>query len=120
MNGDEKPRDISERTHAFAIRIVRVVNAMPKSIAGAAIAKQLIRSGTSVGANVHEARGSSSKKEYCRRIKIARSEAQETLYWLRLLGDSDLMPKTSLSEMVKESEELVKILASIGKRTEEK
>jgi four helix bundle protein len=83
MDGSEKPRDISERTQSFAVRIVKLVNAMPKSIVGLAIARQLIRSGTSIGANVHEARGSSSRKEYCRRMKIAQSEAQETLYWLK-------------------------------------
>lgn len=96
MNPNEKPKDISERTHAFAVRMVKLVNAMPKSIAGLAIARQLIRSGTSVGANVHEARGSSSKKEYCRRMKIARSEAQESLYWLGLLGDSELILRSKL------------------------
>ena len=116
----ETPRDISERTYVFAVRIVRVVNAMPRTLAGAAIARQLIRSGTSVGANVHEARGSSSRKEYSRRMKIARSEAQETLYWLRLLGDSGLFPTRRLAELLKEADELVRILATIGKRTESK
>ena len=114
------PRDISERTHAFAVRIVRTVNAIPKSLAGAAIARQLIRSGTSVGANVHEARGSSSRKEYSRRMKIARSEAQETRYWIRLLGDSGLLPTRSLANLRTKADEIIRILATIGKKTESK
>lgn len=118
MSNNGVPRDIGERTYAFAVRIVRAVNAVPKSVAGAAIARQLIRAGTSIGANVHEARGSSSRKEYSRRMKIARSEAQEALYWLRLLGGSGLLPTRRLAELQKEADELVRILATIGKKTE--
>ncbi len=112
------PRDIGDRTHAFAVRIVRLVNALPKGVAGAAIARQLIRAGTGVGANVQEARGASTKKEYSRRIKIARSEAHETLYWLRLVGDAELMPKRRLESIAREADEIVRILAAIGKKTE--
>jgi len=118
MPKDVQPRDISERTYTFAVRIVRVVNAIPRSVAGAAIARQLIRSGTSIGANVHEAKGASTRREYSRRIKIARSEMQETLFWLRLLGDSRLVPAKRLAELLREVDELVRILATIGKRTE--
>jgi four helix bundle protein len=114
------PRDIGERAHAFAVRIVRLVNAMPRTLAGASIARQLIRAGTSIGANVHEARGSSSRKEYSRRMKIARSEAQETFYWIRLLGESDLFPKRRLAPLLQEADELIRILAAIGKKTESK
>jgi len=118
MSDDKAPRDIGERTYAFAVRVVRVVNALPRTLAGAVIARQLMRAGTSIGANVHEARGSSTRREYSRRIKIARSEAQETLYWLRLLSDSELLSKRRLTPMIQEVQELVKILATIGKRTE--
>jgi len=114
------PPDIGERTHAFAVRIVRLVNALPKNVAGATIARQLVRSGTSVGANVHEARGASSKKEYSRRMKIARSEAQEALYWLRLIGDAELMNRKRLESLMVEADEIVRVLAAIGKKTEAK
>lgn len=120
MTAQSTPRDIGDRTREFAVRIVRLVNALPKSVAGTTIARQLVRSGTSVGANVHETRGASSKKEYSRRTKIARSEAQETLYWLRLVGDAELMPKRRLDAIVKEADEIVRILAAIGKKTETK
>lgn len=112
------PRDISERTYALAVRIVRVVDAIPQTAAGTAIARQLIRAGTSIGANVHEARGSPSRKMFSHRMRIARSEAQETLFWLRLLGDSNLVPKRRLSTILREVDELMRILATLGKRTE--
>ncbi len=111
--------DITERTYLFAVRIVNVVNAVPKSLAGGVVARQLIRAGTSIGANVHEARGASSKKEYCRRIKIAKSEAQETHYWLRLLGDCEILSKIKLNSLLQEADEIVRILTAIGKKTEE-
>jgi len=120
MPDEKTPYDIAERTFAFSLRIVRVVNTLPRSIASEVIARQLMRAGTSVGANVHEARGSSSKKEYSRRIKIARSEAREALYWLRILAESELLAKRRLAPIVQEAEELMRILTTIGKRTESK
>ena len=115
----EIAQDITERTYLFAVRIVKVVNAVPKSLAGGVVARQLIRAGTSISANVHEARGASSKKEYCRRIKIAKSEAQETHYWLRLLGDCEILSKTKLNSLLQEADEIIRILTAIGKKTEE-
>ena len=120
MPDETKPFDIAERTFAFGLRIIRMVNTLPRTIAGEVIARQLMRAGTSVGANVHEARGSSSKREYSRRIKIARSEAREALYWLRLLLESELLPRRRLASIVQEAEELMRILTTIGKRTESK
>ena len=75
-----QPRDIERRTFAFAARIVKLVNAIPRSVAGNTLGRQIVRSGTSVGANVEEAQGSQSKKDFTRRMNIARAEARETLY----------------------------------------
>jgi len=117
---NERPHDIGDRSYAFALRIVRVVDAIPKTLGGNAIGRQLIRSGTAVGANVHEARGSSTRKEYSRRIKIARSEAHESICWIRLLGDSGYIARKRLEPILKDADELVRILATIGKKTETK
>jgi len=115
MTGSEK--DIAERTFQFAIRIVRLVGSIPKTSAGAVIARQLMRSGTSVGANVEEAQAASSKKEFCRRMEIAQSEARETLYWLRLTAETGQLTKPRMAALIGEADELVRILTAIAKRS---
>ena len=110
-------RDIEQRTFAFAARVVKVVNAMPRSVAGGVIARQVMRAGTSVGANIEEAQGSQSRKDFARRMNIARAEAREALYWLRLVKETELIPGQRLEELIKEADELVRILTTIVKRT---
>ena len=109
-------RDIEQRTFQFAVRIVRLVNAIPHTTAGHVMARQLVRSGTSVGANVEEAQGAQSKKDFARRMNIARSEAREVLYWLRLLGETETIKRELLADLAKEADELVRILTTIVKR----
>jgi four helix bundle protein len=110
-------RDICERTFAFSVRIVKLVNALPKTVAAVTIARQLIRCGTSVGANVEEARAAHSRRDFARRMNIARGEARETLYWLRLARDSGLVSAARLSAIIREADELVRILTATVKRT---
>lgn len=109
--------DIPQRTFAFAVRIVRLIRALPREAGLDVIVRQLARNGTSIGANVEEAQGSHSRKEFARRMNIARSEARETLYWLRLVAACRLMPARRLEEIVKESDEIVRILVAIVKNT---
>jgi four helix bundle protein len=112
-----KDRDITERTFRFAIRVVRLVGEMPRSLCSDVIARQLVRCGTSVGANVEEAQAASTKKEFCRRIEIAQAEARESLYWLRLTAESGLITKARLSALIQEADELIRILTAIAKRS---
>ena len=114
-----KHRDIEERTFEFATRIVKLVNAAPRSTAGSVIARQVMRAGTSVGANVEEAQGAQSKKEFTRRMNIARAEARETLYWLRLIKETELFSSDRLAEILREADELVRILTAIVKKARE-
>ncbi|TWT45144.1 hypothetical protein RAS1_15660 [Phycisphaerae bacterium RAS1] len=114
MVASAKP-NIQVRTFAFAARILKLVRALPTDAAGKAAAYQLARAGTSVGANVEEAQGSHSKAEFVRRMNIARSEAREALYWLRLVAEIDLLPKGRLSVITDEAEQIVRILVSIVK-----
>jgi len=114
-----EPPDIVERTFRFAVQIVKLVNALPKSVAGSVTARQLMRSGTSVGANVEEAQGSHSKKEFARRMGIARTEAREVLYWLRLVRESEMISSERLTELINEADQLVRILITIVKRSRE-
>ena len=113
----EVARDIKERTLEFAVRIVKLVDAIPKSTAGSVIARQIMRSGSSVGANVEEAQGAHSKRDFARRMNIARSEARETLYWLRLIEKSEIMKSERLMMIIEEADELVRILTTIVKKS---
>jgi four helix bundle protein len=116
-NGASAPkRDIEERTFRFATRIVKLAQALPDTTAGRLFGKQILRSGTSVGANVHEAQDSPTKKDFTWRINVARCEARETLYWLKLMADTAMVPEKRLIDLRNEADELVRILTAIVKK----
>ena len=117
MSGDSDQPDIQKRTFALAVRIVRLVRQLPRDVGAQTIARQLSRSGMSVGANVEEAQGAHSRADFARRMNIARAEAREALYWLRLLAESEMLPPKRLQAIVKEANEVVSILTSIVKTT---
>lgn len=108
--------DIDIRTFNFANRVLHVVAALPSTIVGRTIAQQLARAGAGVGANVEEAQGGHARKEFARKIGIARGEAREVRYWLRLVASQGLLPKSRLSEIVKEADEILRILTVIVKK----
>lgn len=108
--------DIPERTFVFAARVLKLVRSMPTDVAGQVVARQMAKSATSIGANTEEAQGSHSKAEFARRMGIARSEARETFYWLRLIAEVGLLDKRRLQDITQEAEELVKILTTIVKK----
>ena len=109
----EKPYDIKKRTFKFGVDIVLFVNDLQKSISISVLGKQLIRAGTSVGANTEEADGSKSKKDFIHKISIARKEARESNYWLRILEATCNCKVDTLKSLIKESSELVLILSKI-------
>lgn len=94
-----------------------MVRALPKDTAGFVVGKQVARSGTSIGANVEEAKAAQSRADFVRRINIARAEARETLYWLRVITGAGLVPKSRLTELQREADELTRILTVIVKNT---
>lgn len=113
-------RDIKERTFEFPTRIVRLCRAQEESPGvSRTLANQLLRSGTSVGANVEEAHGSHSKPDFIAKMSIANKEARETNYWLRLLAASDVVPSDKLTDITDESNQLIAILTTIVKRSRE-
>jgi len=107
--------DINERTFNFALRIIKLCQALNKSyvMEKNILAKQLFRSGTSVGTNVEEAQAGQSRSDFVHKMAIALKEARETNYWLRLLEASEILPKKKLTELIKESNEIKKILGAI-------
>jgi four helix bundle protein len=120
-NGKYKKRkDICERTFKFGVTVIKISNSLPKTPAGFAIASQLVRSGTSVGANVEEAQDGLTKKEFIKSMSIALKEARETRFWLRISIESGLLSKKIVKAVLSESEELVKILVTIVKKSKMK
>lgn len=109
-------RDIKERTFEFSIQIVRLAGEFPETREGRILCNQVLRSGTSIGANVEEGVASYSRHEFGFKMNIALKEARETSYWLRLAGSSDILAPTRLNDLLKETEELKKILGSIVSR----
>ncbi|HEY1023659.1 MAG TPA: four helix bundle protein [Sphingobacteriaceae bacterium] len=111
----EKPYDIRQRSLEFAKDIIRFVSSSQFERIHFAIFDQLLRSGTSIGANVEEGRSGSLKKDFKRFYIIALKSANETKYWLNLIKDTDIskVDISEIDEMMKEADELSKIIASI-------
>ncbi len=110
-------QDIRDRTFRFGVQIVKMSNRLPRTAAGFELAKQIIRSGTSIGANVEEADAGESKKDFVHKLSIALKEAQETRYWLRIIIESQLIADEGIQLLLKESDELVRIINTIIKNT---
>jgi four helix bundle protein len=104
--------NLKRRTKDFAIRIIKLYVALPKSVEAQVIGKQVLRSGTSVGAHYHEASRSRSNAEFISKIQVGLQELEETIYWLELLIDSQLIHKNKLTKLLEESNELIAILGT--------
>ena len=109
-------KDITERSFQFAVRVVKLCQHLDTA-AGVSrtLANQLLRAGTSIGANVEEAQAGQSKADFIAKLSIANKEARETLYWLKLLIAADLIQESKLSSISDEANQLVAILTTIIK-----
>jgi four helix bundle protein len=106
-------QDIKERTFNLGLRIINLSQSFPCSNVGNVLGKQILRSGTSIGANIEEAAASYSRNEFIFKTNIALKEARETHYWLRLLQESNLLKPNQLDGLLEETEEIKKILGAI-------
>src|SRR5438128_12057906 len=105
--------DLKNRTKAFALRVLKLADAVPKTTAGRALASQIVRSGTSIAANYRAACRAKSTPDFIAKMAIVEEEADETLFWLELLGESELVPAAKLTA-IKQADELIAItVASI-------
>lgn len=107
-----KRQEMLDRTKAFAVRIIRLTAALPRGRIGDVLGRQVLRSGTSIGANYREATHASSKRHFTTGLEIAQREAQETLYWLELLSESNIVKGSRLKSLMKECDELLAILTA--------
>jgi four helix bundle protein len=106
------PQELKEGTKQFALRIMRLVNALPRTPKGKALAGQLVRSGTSVAANYRSACRSRSRAEFVSRIGVVEEEADETALWLELIIADRIVAEKKVGPLLKEAEELVAIIAA--------
>ena len=111
--------DVRDRSYKFALEIIKLTQKLSKNTASNALARQLIRSGTSIGANVEEAQAGFTKKDFTYKMSLARKEARESKFWLSLIRDAELSCDSQVNELIQEAEELTKILTSIVKTSEE-
>jgi four helix bundle protein len=109
----EKPEDIKDRTFRIALTIIALVESLPNTASANTIGRQLIRSGTSIGAHVEEATAAHTKNDFIYRMGVALREARETFYWLRLLDASRLLEQRPLTDVLQESDEITRILGAI-------
>ena len=111
-----KDEDFVGRTKQFALRIIRLYQELSKSVEAQVIGKQILRSGTSIGANYREARRAYSKPDFLNKISICIKEADETLYWLELLTESGIVKEESLESLKDENDQIIAILISMSKK----
>jgi four helix bundle protein len=118
--GKEKSekRDINNRTFSFACRTVKLYQHLAKQKHAAEIlGRQVLRSGTAIGANLEEAQAGQSRADFVSKCNIALKEARETHYWLRLLRDTRIISAEKINNLLGEANEIVAILTSIVKKT---
>ena len=112
-----KKNIILEKSFKFALKIVEEYKYLIHTKKEYVLSKQLLRSGTSIGANVQESTAAQSKADFINKLSIASKEARETKYWLLLLKESEYIPK---SDLIDSCEEIIKILTSIIKTSQER
>jgi four helix bundle protein len=116
QNEEFRKRDIHERTFEFACAIVRLHRAMlKKPPTDRVAANQLLRAGTSIGANLEEAQAGQSRADFIAKARISLKEARESYYWLRLIEATDMAPLSDIHPLVQEANEIVAILTTIVK-----
>ncbi len=106
---------VREKSYAFAVRVVNVCRHLSEKKQEYVLSKQLLRSGTSIGANVEEAMGGQSEKDFFAKLSISYKEARESHYWIRLLADTDYLTEKQAHSLLQDTEELQKIIGSILK-----
>ncbi len=109
--------DLRLRTKRFALRVIRMFVALPKTDVARVLGRQVLRSGTSVGANYREAYRARSKSEFISKLGDCLKELEETTYWLELLVDSAVVPARKMSALLQEANELLAIFTTISKKS---
>ena len=117
MNNKEFSKNLEKRTLKFGIDIIRLSTTLPNTPENRVIRNQITKSGTSIGANYREVNRARSKADFMNKIKICKSEASETQYWLEMISGSSLAGMGNIKPPYNECSELLSIFSTIGKGT---
>ncbi|UCF32580.1 MAG: four helix bundle protein [Phycisphaerales bacterium] len=122
MKDEERcaPTDLKVRTKDFALRIIHLYAALPKTTVAQVIGKQLLRSATSVGAHYREGYRSRSTAEFVSKLEVGLQELEETLYWLELIVEADIFSEERMKQILQEANELTAILTTCVKNAKQK
>ena len=120
MGDAKKANEIENRLIDFAVRVIKVADALPKTRAGKHMAGQLLRAGTSPAPNYAEARGAESNADFVHKLRIALKELNESCVWLRMICRTELLNQTRLEDLIDENEQLCRILNASIKTASEK
>jgi len=106
------PEEMKTRTRKFSLRVMRLVEALPRTRTGEIVGRQLLRCGTSVGANYRSACCARSKADFIARMGIVEEEADEAAYWMELLAEAELVAESRVANLMKECKEIVAIVVA--------
>ena len=120
MQDKKNDKDLAQRTKTFALRIINLYSALPKETVAQVLGKQVLRSGTAVGANYREANRARSKAEFVAKMGDCLKELDETAYWLELLAEAAIVPLSRLSALSDETSQLVAIFVTIIKHAKQR
>jgi len=112
MTGVSHPEDLQARTRRFALRIIKLFRSLPRTEEARILGRQILRSGTSLGANYRAAGRARSRAEFVAKLGIVLEEADETVFWLELMRDASIFPDQKLNDLVTEANELVSIFVT--------
>lgn len=119
MNGNSQKFDLEEQTALFGENVIKFARLIPKDEITKPLISQIIRSGTSIGANYMEADGAESRKDFVHKMGVCKKECKETKHWLRMIATADLSSKERCKELWRECQELTLIFSTIIKNTKE-
>jgi four helix bundle protein len=108
--------ELEGRTKEFSVRIVRLIRTFPKTVDGMEVGRQLLKAGTSIGANYREANRAESRSDFIHKVGVAEKEASETVYWLEICAVAPLGGIAEVQALLKESNELLAIVTTIGRK----
>lgn len=108
-------KELEGRTKKFSLDLIRFLESLPKNYLGEAMGRQLLRSGTSIGANYREANRAESKADFIHKLAIVEKEASETVYWLELMSEAGIGGRTAVEKLLQEAGELLAIFTAAGR-----
>jgi len=107
--------ELERRTKEFSLQLIRFLKSLPRNYLGEIMGKQLLKSGTSIGANYREANRAESKADFIHKLAIAEKEASETVYWLELVVEAGIGNREDVARLLKETKELLAIFTAAGR-----